>query len=284
MHGIMLKQLGHNVRILERSLTSARASHAAGVGTGAKGHEFFNTYDSTSQPHAFHCPGYQSLDSNSKVKRTLNAPLWVTSWDVVYYRLRALFDGLPSIFCPATPPVSEGSGRARHELGKQVTDVLEDDELLAVTFEDLSKQGQTGTLQAHLVLDASGSYSVARQKMMPDLRRPYAGFVAWRGTVPEGAVSEATQKLFETRFNVFSMSDGYVVGYVYPPVIPCYMLTHASNDANQICCPRRKRRDGERATTIELRVVPAHSRRLMEAQARHDRYIGTHSSQHTSVR
>lgn len=214
MHGIMLKRIGHNVRILERSVSPNRASHAAGVGTGLKGHEFMEMYDITAQPHAYHCPGYQMLDQNSGIKRTPNAPLWVTSWDTVYYRLRALYDGFASSYCPTPPDALPRDGTVSYELGKRVTNVEEDGELLAVAFEDLKEPPRSGVRRAQLVIDASGAYSVCREKLMPNLSYPYTGYVAWRGTVPESAVSERTQHLFETRFNSFLMKDGYILGLV----------------------------------------------------------------------
>lgn len=213
--------MGHNVRILERSTISTRANHAAGMGTGLKGHEFMATYNPDPQPHAYFCPGYQSLDLHSKVTRTLSAPLWVTSWDVVYYRLRVLFDGLSSPFYLDPPPALEGDGEAHFELAKHVTDVIIEEDLVVVTFQYLSQSELGGTRRAHLVLDASGAYSIIRQKFLPDITYPYAGFVVWRGTVPESAVPERTRKLFETRFNVFSIKDGYIAGYVTNHLGPC---------------------------------------------------------------
>ncbi|KAL9049432.1 MAG: hypothetical protein Q9162_007218 [Coniocarpon cinnabarinum] len=216
LHGIMLKRLGHSVRILERSLSSTRANHAAGMGTGAKGHDFMSNYDPSAPPHAFHCPGYQTLDGQSGVKRTLNAPLWLTSWDVIYYRLRALFDGLSSPIFPTPPEAREDDGAVSFELASHVTDVTVEDDFAVVHYDDLKQPGTGGTRRAHLVIDASGAYSVMRQRLMPTLTHPYAGFVAWRGTVPESAVPAATRNLFETRFNIFPMKDGYIVGYAVP--------------------------------------------------------------------
>lgn len=100
MHGIMIKQLGHNVRILEQTTSSVRTDQAAGMGTGPQGREFFEQHDVYAKPYSFACPGFQFLDKEANIKRTLNLPLNLTSWNVLYYRLRANFDAFESTFCP----------------------------------------------------------------------------------------------------------------------------------------------------------------------------------------
>lgn len=57
MHGIMIKRLGHNVRILDQSRSSTRNDQAAGMGTGPQGLEFLKQHDLDARPYAFACPG-----------------------------------------------------------------------------------------------------------------------------------------------------------------------------------------------------------------------------------
>lgn len=53
LNGVMLKQLGHNVRILEQNVFSERANHAAGMGTGPQGFQFLNTHDRVKEKYSF---------------------------------------------------------------------------------------------------------------------------------------------------------------------------------------------------------------------------------------
>lgn len=216
MHGIMLKRLGHHVHLIEQSLSSTRSDNAAGIGTGPQGAEFFKEHDLYPGRYSFSCPGFNFLDKNSNVKRVLNLPLNVTSWVVLYYRLRANFDGLRSEHCPESINAPVSDGKAIYDQGKRATNIVSTDQLATVEFEDL-RAGGSRTIHADLVIVAEGQSSIIREKFMPDHAEPaYSGYVVWRGTVPEKDVSEATSKLFNERFNVFAMSRGYIGGQVRP--------------------------------------------------------------------
>lgn len=212
MHGIMLKRLGHNVRILEQNRSSTRTDHAAGIGTGPQGTQFMKEQDFYPTQGTFSCPGFAFLDKKSNVKRLLNLPLNVTSWNIIYYRLRANFDGLQSDYCPTSIEVSASDGKTTYELGKQVTNVTSSNLLTTIEFNDL-EAGGSGTAHADLVIVADGQNSSIREKLLPDRKEQrYSGYVVWRGTVPEEEVSQATRELFKDRFNIFAMSHGYIGG------------------------------------------------------------------------
>ena len=214
MAGVMLKRLGHNVHILERNSTSLRTDHAAGMRTGPYANEFFDTYDQQPTPYGFDCPGFQFLDAHSKVKSLRNEHLKLTGWNVLYYRLRAMFDGFKSPLCPVPPRNSPTDGVATFDVAKEVTDIHEEGDKICAQVIDSA--GNHKTIEADLILDAGGAYSKIKAKMMPDTEHPYAGYVAWRGTVPETEVSELTRSLFDTRFNVFAFPRGYILGYAVP--------------------------------------------------------------------
>ena len=211
MHAIMVKRLGHNVHLYEQNLSSIRTNRAAGIGTGPKGIEYFNVYDLCDQPYAFSCPGFQFLDKNANIKRFLSLPLNLTSWDVLYYRLRANFDALKSQHCLEPPSELKTDGKALYDLGKRAVSVSSNDNFVTVEYEDLV-DGGGGSIHADLVIVADGFNSVIRQVLLPNLKRTYSGYVAWRGTVPERDLSEETTRLFDKHFNAFVMSRGYIVG------------------------------------------------------------------------
>ncbi|KAI9712240.1 MAG: hypothetical protein M1828_001718 [Chrysothrix sp. TS-e1954] len=215
MHGVMIKRLGHNVRVLEQNRVLIRNDHAAGMGTGPKGREFFQTYDRCSDPVGYDSPGMTFLDGHGESNRFSKIPLHLTSWDVLYYRLLAIFDGTPSTCCPNPPGSAEGDGKAIIDPGKSVTEVQYDDGIVTVYFNDLADEG-TGKVQADFVVVADGAYSSVRKQFIGDIPHPYSGYVAWRGTVPESRVSEQTRAVFNENFVVFEASDTYVVGYAVP--------------------------------------------------------------------
>jgi len=56
-----------------------------------------------------------------------------------------------------------------------------------------------------LLVGADGARSTVRELMLPDLRPAYAGYVAWRGLVPEGALGAADRALLD---GVFAFQHG----------------------------------------------------------------------------
>ncbi|MCJ1425447.1 hypothetical protein MMC29_003346 [Sticta canariensis] len=143
--------------------------------------------------------------------RILNLPLNVTSWNVLYYRLQANYDGLRSEYCPALINAPSSDGEALYLLGKRQTRVTSTDQLAAVELSDLHAGGSQ-TIHADLFIVADGQNSIIHPQFMPDdAKQPYSGYIVWRGMVPEKNVSEATKKLFDERLNVFAISRGYGV-------------------------------------------------------------------------
>ena len=208
----MIKRMGHKVRILEKSVSSDRRSLAAGMSIGPKGREFLDEYDAVEHPCSFSCPGPTILDERMNVKRRLKAPMNLTGWDVLYYRLRANFDGLRSEYCPDPPVPLENEGDALFDQGKQVNAVTCSGRHVTVDFEDLVN-GARGTYRADFVIAADGSFSTVRRNFAPDVTRKYAGYVAWRGTVPEEVVSQETRNAMDKGLIVYEMPSGYIVGY-----------------------------------------------------------------------
>ena len=220
MHGIMLKRLGNHVHLLEQNFSSIRTDHAAGIGTGPQGKQSFEDHDLLPGRYAFSCSSYNILDKDCNVKRAVNTPLNVTSWNVLYYRLRANYDGLRSAYYPESIKHPPTDGTATYDLGKRATNISSTDQLASVEYEDL-KAGGSRTIHADLVIVADGQNSRLREQFMPSHGdQPYSGYVVWRGTVPEKQVSEGTRKLFDQSFNVFAMSDGYMGGYSCNEALP----------------------------------------------------------------
>ena len=210
MHGIVLKRLGHNVHILNRNPTSLLHDQGAGITALDNVQEFFHSHDSSKQPYSITSPNIQFLNRDAEVIKTWDIVLQTTSWNVLYYRLRANFDGLQSEYCPESlKGAAQGEGKAVYDPGKTVTDVKNIDELLTVEFDDVNGGG--GRLHTDLVIAADGPGSKIRQMLQPDLRRNYAGYVAWRGTVLEQEISEESRKVFGDKITYFQMNPGHIL-------------------------------------------------------------------------
>ncbi|KAL8698343.1 MAG: hypothetical protein Q9201_006623 [Fulgogasparrea decipioides] len=232
----MLKRHGHNVRLLEQNTSSIRTDHGAGMGTGPLGHDFLKAYDLVPTPYSFASPGFQFLHKQANIKREINTPLNLTSWNVLYYRLRANFDGLTSDYWPEPIEFPDSDGQAIYDLGRRATNILETDQLATVEYDDLQSEG-SGTIHADLVIVAGGQHSTIRSKLLPPHQHQqasqYSSYVVWRDTVPESSISELTRNLFSThRFLVYQMQNAYIGGYIIPG--PAGSLTPGSRSFNYI--------------------------------------------------
>ncbi len=212
MHGVMIKRLGHNAHILEQSTSSTREGQAAGISAGPQMRELLHKFDLCDREYALVNPGVQYIDKNLRVIRFQDVPMTLTSWNVLYNRLRANFDGLKSKYCSELREESEGHGLAVYDAGKRVTDVTYANGQVTLMFEDLINGGK-GHLHPDLIIAADGSNSSIRQLILPQLRKPYAGYFTWRGTIPEKDVSDETKKIFDGKVTVSVMDHSYIVLY-----------------------------------------------------------------------
>ncbi|KAL9608151.1 MAG: hypothetical protein Q9167_007003 [Letrouitia subvulpina] len=211
----MIKRLGHDVHILEKSLSSLQSGQAAGIRAGPDVQKFLDRYDLTGQPYSISSPGVQMINNESKVRRFFQRSMQLTGWSTLYYRLRANFDGLASQHCLAPPPASDSDGKAVFDVGKKVTAMEYADQVITVVYQDQFNH-QNGSLQADLVVAADGFSSIVHQELLPELTRTYAGYVAWRGTVVESELSEEHHGVFSDRVTVFKCPNNYVLGYTIP--------------------------------------------------------------------
>ena len=210
MQGIAIKRLGHNVTILEQHHSSTREGQAAGIVTMEHSQTFLNRYDLLQdQPYAVDCSSVQILDKALKAKHTFQRSMKMSSWNVLYYRLRANFDGLTSSYCTRQPLESDGVGKAMYSQGTRVIQVQVVDDIVRVEYQNLL-ESSTEFQSADLVIVADGSASQLRGLLQPHLKHTYAGYVAWRGTVVESLVSDETRNIFTNKTTLHSSEDGYI--------------------------------------------------------------------------
>ncbi|KAF7957880.1 hypothetical protein EAE96_003447 [Botrytis aclada] len=208
-------RLGHNVRILERNLPSQQMSLGAGIAAMEHVQAFIEKYDKTKTPYSVTSPNVQFLDQAVKIKSTWNISVATTSWKILYYIMRAIFDGLTSDICAQARKLAGQRGSAIYEHGKEVTEVEYKDGLVTVKYRDTGTESH-GTVHADLVLATDGASSKVRQALQPNLKHRYAGHVAWRGTAPESEISEKTKAIFARKTTFFAYKGGYIVLYTIP--------------------------------------------------------------------
>ena len=163
----------------------------------------------------------------------------MTSWDLLYHIGRANFDGKKSGYVsadwervtggPDRERVSETWGRAKYEYGRAV------EKLTAVgggeggeskvevkwrdTREGSQTKGEEGTLLVDFVVCADGPSSGMRRLLLDEaVHRTYAGYVAFRGTVPEEEIGQAAAEVFVEKFAFFHKDGTQILAYTIPGI------------------------------------------------------------------
>lgn len=223
--GVALKQLRRNlnIRIFERNPTPLLQDQGAGVVAGPDVQQFFGTYDRTQTPLTVTSQQRLYLNKSGDVIDREDRKQHMTSWDLLYHLLRANYDGVKSEYAEG-PGSRDGEGTVAYEYGCSVTAVeapcttsgtsVDYSDPVKVTIKSYS--GQTFTTDADLVIAADGPSSAVRAIYVPDVKRTYAGYVAWRGTVRENQVSEAAAKAFVEKFTFFHTTHIQILAYAIP--------------------------------------------------------------------
>ncbi|WP_020656993.1 FAD binding domain-containing protein [Massilia niastensis] len=142
-------------------------------------------------------PGVRSIDriylsASDRVLQRSPMPQAQTSWNVLY---RILRDGLP-------PERLHG--------GASFTSYEQDGQRVTAHFADGRSEA------GDLLVGADGARSTVRAQMLPGLEPAYAGYVAWRGSVPEALLPAALRQKLDASF-VFQQGDAHLLlAYLVP--------------------------------------------------------------------
>ncbi len=115
-----------------------------------------------------------------------------TSWSTIYQRLLGVF------------------GSERYHRGASAVDVVQDERSASVTFADGS------VVSAELVVFADGIGSTGRAKLSPQTQPKYAGYIGWRGTVPEAELTSRTVELLRDSMSYYVGSNMHIILYPIP--------------------------------------------------------------------
>lgn len=133
------------------------------------------------------------------------------------------FDSLTSTADPIASEAQTTDGKAEFRFGTHVTSTEED---LADRVERNFLDANTGTTEAlfaDVVIVANASNSNIHNKLHPDVKREYSGYMYWRGTVREGDIDEKWNALYsEKAITPHEQDISSEVGF------PCNLLGHLS--------------------------------------------------------
>jgi hypothetical protein len=236
MQGVVLQRSGHNVHIFERSPTIPEG-RGAGLSIRPMVRKFLSTWDRPQKPYYIDVGVVSFLDREGRETKQWAMPLKSTSWASLYYRLRANFDGLQSDHYPESlinelEHFPTTSSQVQYELGRTVTDIRSEGGKVMIEHESTVDAKDKTLASADLVIVADGSNSRTRRILQPEANPTFAGYVAWRGLVPEELVSADLREFFGNKFSYFSVKGvGHIILCVFTSIIfvsLCHDKCHSS--------------------------------------------------------
>ena len=133
----------------------------------------------------------------------------MTSWDLLYHILRANFDGLDGGYVkPPTP--SSDDGKVKYQYGSIFQTLREVGKRVEVEYANIT--GAVSRELAHFVIGADGAGSKVRHGLNNEsVRRSYAGYVAFRGTVPEASAPHLCRETFVDKFTFYDVQGTQIL-------------------------------------------------------------------------
>jgi 2-polyprenyl-6-methoxyphenol hydroxylase-like FAD-dependent oxidoreductase len=190
-NAIALRSLGCAVEVFEKS-SGLMQDRGAGIVFQQEVAEFLTRFD-VAPLEAVVVPvrtrRYLSADGSPAQEEPM--PQAMTSWDMLYRKLRAAF------------------GEEHYHVGVPLLGFETANEQVTVRFE----RGQQEACD--LLVGADGPGSTVRQQLLPNVRSEYAGYVAWRGVVLEHQAPELAAE-FADRFTFFQAPHTHILCYLIP--------------------------------------------------------------------
>ena len=185
----MLHRAGWDVLVLERA-NNTLSGRGAGIVTHP---ELFDCLEvaglTIDDKIGVPVPGRVTLGRDGSVVRESELPQILTAWGRLYHLLKA---ALPADL---------------YRFGAGLRDFEQDTEGVSVILTDGSQ------LRGDILVGADGIRSTIRQRLLPQVRPAYAGYIAWRGLTDEAVLSAATHRAIFERF-AFCLPPGeQMLGY-----------------------------------------------------------------------
>ena len=194
---------------------------------GGETQAFYSRHDLTRRPIAVTSAQRLYLNKQGDIVDREDTVQRMTSWDLLYYLGRANFDRVKSDYLPGGEAAERSltEGTPRYEYGRTVKCAKEVGSKVEIVFEDVRPPAEEGslhnnvqtTMQADLLIAADGPSSSLRRLLLPSAsHRTYAGYVAFRGTVPESELSVAAEQVFVEKFTFFHAEATQILAYTIP--------------------------------------------------------------------
>jgi len=233
LSSIPLKRLGHKVTILERSPVPLLHDQGAGVVAGNETIAWVQKHGRSRRSAddiALLNKQRLYLDREGNIIDRETSHQRMTSWGVLYHIGRECFDGALQNPKPnnttngSTKSEDNNQGEASYEYGRTVTAIADKGNKVEVKYRQARKDQDAtdteGTLLGDFLIVADGPSTHLRKMLVGNTtaERTYAGYVAFRGTIPETDLSPAAQAVFVEKFTFFhgTNPNTQILAYTIP--------------------------------------------------------------------
>jgi 2,6-dihydroxypyridine 3-monooxygenase len=189
---LVLRDAGCEVRVFERS-SSALQARGAGIAALDATLRYLVERGGYRPEDVCSSTGWiRFFNRDGSLRHEQRHHYWFSSWNTIYRTLLRFFE------------------TGRYLLGHEVVAFGQEGDTVSVILADGSQA------EADLLVCADGVSSAARALLIPGASPSYAGYVAWRGTLPERALSPATRKAFEDAINYQVLPASHILVYPIP--------------------------------------------------------------------
>jgi 2,6-dihydroxypyridine 3-monooxygenase len=186
----LLADAGHRVTVYERSPVELE-ERGAGIGLLPATYRYLIDQGGVCLDDIAVATGHiRHLASDGSVAHDDDHHYLFSSWNTVYRQMLACFD------------------RRAYLLAHEVIDIV---------LDPLTLRFSNGAVaQPEMVVFADGVGSTARAALLPGVRPQYAGYVAWRGVVPETALSAPTRRALDDAITYYVYANSHILVYPIP--------------------------------------------------------------------
>ena len=192
--GIALLDAGFDVEIYERSAGDLKDRGAGLVIQPDMIDYFIEKHISTGELFGVPAKRRQVLDERGEPTLVYRNDTTFTSWNYIWRQLKDFF--------PAS----------RYFSGFELESSTSDQFSAVATFTN----GQSRT--ADLIIGADGFSSMVRKSIFPDIKPVYAGYVAFRGLIPESELSPQEVEFFADKFSIYPYQNSHFLCYLVPGI------------------------------------------------------------------
>jgi 2,6-dihydroxypyridine 3-monooxygenase len=188
---LLLRDLGCEVDVYERS-SAALEDRGAGIVVLPITERYFTEMGGEDDRVSLELTYWTYVDREGAVLSADPDQFRFSGWSTIY---RALLDAF---------------GPERYHLGHEMTgfDIHSEEVTLHLSGRP--------SIEGDLLVCADGLLSTARSILMPDIVPEYAGYVAWRGTTPEAALSERARADLADAMIYQVLDPGHILVYAIP--------------------------------------------------------------------